>query len=109
MKTFFYSHLIEIESLIVEFDNLELSKEQKTHLADLIDSSLHHTVLDAVLSQLSPEDKRVFLIHLKEDDRDKIWKFLNEKIDKVEDKIKEAADDLKSEIKNDLKEAGRNK
>lgn len=105
MKTFFYSHLIEIESVIIEFENLNLSKEQKVHLSSLIDSSLHHTILDAVLSQLSSEDKRVFLNHLKEDDRDKIWKFLNEKIDKVEEKIKKAADDLKSEIQKDLKEA----
>lgn len=101
----FYSHLIEIESIIIELDKLDLSQEQKIHLTGLIDSSLHHTVLDAVLSELSSQDKRVFLNYLKEDDHGKIWKFLNEKVDKLEEKIKKTADDLKEELKKDLKEA----
>ena len=102
---YFFSHLIEIESIIIELDKLDLSKEQKIHLTSLIDSSLHHTVLDAVLSELSDQDKRVFLNHLQEDNHDKIWKFLNEKIDKVEDKIKAIADDLKVKLHKDLQKA----
>lgn len=106
-KPFFYSHLIEIESIVVELDKLDLSEEQKIHLTGLIDSSLHHTILDAVLSELSPENKRVFLNHLREDDHDQVWKFLNEKVDNIEGKIKKAAQDLKMELHNDLKEAKR--
>lgn len=105
MKQQFYTHLIEIESIIIELDKLDLSQEQKIHLTGLIDSSLHHTILDAVLSELSDSDKRVFLNNLKEDDHSKIWKFLNEKVDNIEEKIKKTADDLKSEIHQDLKEA----
>lgn len=104
---YFYSHLIEIESIILELDKLELSPEQKIHLTNLIDSSLHHTILDAILSELSQQDKRVFVNHLKEDDRGKIWQFLNEKVDNIEDKIKKVADDLKAELQRDLKEAKR--
>ncbi len=105
MKKQFYTYLIEIESVIAELDKLDLSQEQKIHLTGLIDSSLHHTVLDAVLSELSPEDKRVFLNYLQEDDHGKIWKFLNEKVNNIEEKIKKAAQDLKSELHHDLKEA----
>lgn len=101
----FYSHLIEIESIIVELDKLDLSNEQKHHLAGLIDSSLHHTVLDAVLSELSPQDKKVFINYLREDDHSKIWKFLNEKLENIEEKIKKAADGLKKELHKDLAEA----
>ncbi|MDP3948264.1 MAG: hypothetical protein Q8P87_00970 [bacterium] len=104
-KTFFYTHLIEIESIIVELDKLDLSQEQKIHLTDLIDSSLHHTILDAVLSELAPADKKVFLNHLREEDHSKIWKFLNEKVDNIEEKIKKVAYDLKTELHHDLKEA----
>ncbi len=104
-KTFFYTHLIEIESIIVELDKLDLSQEQKIHLTDLIDSSLHHTILDAVLSELAPADKRVFLNHLQDSDHGKIWKFLNEKVDNIEEKIKKVAYDLKTELQHDLKEA----
>ena len=106
MKNSFYSHLIEIESVIVELDKLDLSQEQKVHLTGLIDSSLHHTILDAVLSELTAGDKRVFLNHLQEDDHSKIWKFLEEKVDNIEDKIKKAAEGLKTELHKDLKEAG---
>ena len=104
---YFYSHLIEIESVTSELDKLDLSEEQKIHLASLIDSSLHHTILDAILSELSPSDKRVFLNHLQEDDHSKIWQFLNEKVNSIEDKIKKAADGLKNELHEDLKEAKR--
>lgn len=104
-KTFFYSDLIEIESIIIELDKLDLSNEQKAHLADLIDSSLHHVILDAVLTELSPQDKRVFFNHLKENDHSKIWTFLNGKIDHIEDKIKKVAEDLRLKMHKDLKEA----
>lgn len=101
----FYSHLIEIESITLELDKLDLSEDQKYYLASLVDSSLHHQVLDAVLSELSDSDKRVFLQHLNEDDHDKIWKFLNEKVDNIEEKIKNAAEDLKRQLHDDLKKA----
>jgi len=101
----FYSHLIEIESIIIELDKLDLSQEQKIHLTGLIDSSLHHTILDAVLSELSDSDKKIFLNHLKENDHSKIWKFLNDKVDGVEEKIKKTAADLKTELHEELKEA----
>lgn len=104
-RTFFYSYLIEIESIVVELDKLDLSPEQKVHLTSLIDSSLHHMILDAVLSELSPQDKKAFLQALKTDDHSKIWKFLNEKVDKMEEKIKKTASDLKNELHKDLDEA----
>lgn len=102
---YFYSHLIEIESIVLELDQLDLSKEQKVHLANLVDSSLHHTILDAVLSELTPEDKKVFLNYLKVGEHSQIWQFLNSKIEQVEEKIKKAAEDLKLELHKDLKEA----
>lgn len=101
----FYTHLIEIESITVELDKMDLTKEEKLHLAHLVDSTLHHTVLDAILSQLKDEDKRRFVNHLNEGSHDKIWQFLNERVDGVEDKIKKAAEDLKEQLHKDLKEA----
>jgi hypothetical protein len=101
----FYSHLIEIEEIIIELDKLDLSKDQKIHLAGLIDSSLHHTILDAVLSELSEQDKKVFMNYLQTGEHEKIWGLLNTRVDKIEDKIKKAADDLKQELHKDIKEA----
>lgn len=105
----FYTYLVEVESLIIELDSLGLTDEQKNHLAHLIDSSLHHTILDAILSQLPQEDKKVFMEYLSEGNHEKIRKFLDERIDGVEDKIKKAAQDLKLQLHKDLKEVKRNK
>lgn len=105
MSNFFYSHLIEIESIIIQLDKLDLSNEQKLHLTNLIDSSLHHTILDAVLSQLSTQDKKIFLNYLKEGKHDKIWQFLNEKANGIEEKIKKTAEQLKLKLQKDIKEA----
>lgn len=104
---YFYSHLIEIETIITELDKMDLSDEEKLHLASLIDSSLHHTILDAILSELSDQDKRVFMQHVSSGNDDKIWKFLQEKADGVEDKIKKAAFKLHNELHKDLKEASK--
>lgn len=104
MKSLFYSHLIEIETIISELDKMDLSNEEKLHLANLLDSSLHHTILDAILSQLQDQDKRVFMQHVTEGNNEKIWQFLNNKIEGVEDKIKKAAECLKAELHKDLKE-----
>lgn len=108
----FYSHLIEVDSIILELDQMDLSDEEKLHLTNLIDSSIHHSVLDAIFSELSTSDKRVFMQYLNEGDHDeqsssssKIWKFLQAKVDGVEEKIKKAAESLKIELHKDLKEA----
>jgi hypothetical protein len=105
----FYSHLVEIESINVELDQMDLSTEEKLHLAKLVDSSLHHTVLNAIFSELKDEDKRRLVNHINENDHDKIMKFLNERVDKLEEKIKKAADDLKIELHKDIKEAKKSK
>ena len=106
---YFYSHLIKIESIIIELDKMDLTDEQKSHLASYVDSSLHHAILDAILSELTDQDKRIFMQHLNQRDHDKIWRFLNEKMDGVEDKIKKAAEDLKVELHKDLRDAKKRK
>lgn len=100
-----YTHLVEIESIVVELDDMQLSKEEKLHLAHLIDSSLHHTILEAVLLELSDQDKKIFIEYLNENNHDKIRHFLNEKVERIEKKIKNTAEQLIKEFKKDLKEA----
>ncbi len=101
----FYTDLIDIQSIIVELDSLNLSPKEKHHLAALFDSSLHQTILDCVLSELNEKDKEVFIAHLRDGNHDDIWKLLNTKIDKIEDKIKQVAQNLKVEMHQDIKEA----
>jgi hypothetical protein len=105
MKKHFYSHLVETDSLVIMINDLDVSSDEKAHLIALVDSQLHHTVLDAVLSELSEEDKRLFLKHLLDEDHDTIWNHLNTKVDNIEERIKKAADDLKKALHEDIKEA----
>lgn len=102
MKKQFYTDIIEVNSLHVELDQLGMSDDEKKHIKELIDSSIYHTVLDAILSELSEEDKKIFLQHLLENDHSKIWEHVNSKATNIEDKIVKAAEDLKKELRNDI-------
>lgn len=104
MKKYFYTHIIDTSTLSLDLGNMNMSPEERLHLISLIDSNIHHAVLNLILSELSPEDKKTFLHHLASEDHDKVWKLLNEKIKDVEKKIKKTAEDLKQELHKDIKE-----
>lgn len=104
MKNHFYTHLIDTSTLSLELGDMEISREERLHLISIMESTLHHAILDAILSELSEEDKKAFLNHLAEDNNEKIWNFLNGKIDNIEEKVKKTADDLKKELHRDIKE-----
>ncbi len=106
-KKHFYSHIIETSSLSIALGDMDLSHEERVHLISLTESSLHHAILDAILSELSEEDKKEFLNHVSSDDQEKIWDFLKDKIKNIEEKIKKTADDLHKELREDIKEAHR--
>lgn len=102
----FYTKYIEINSLITELDSMDLSDEERMHLGDLIDSSLHTVILDEILSQLSDEDKEIFLQKLEsKKDHQEIMEFLNQKIDKVEERITKVSEELVKELHEDIKES----
>ncbi len=85
---------------------MDLPEKERHHLVSLADSILHHVILDEILSNLSEIDKKAFLYRFKENPEDeKIIEFLAERIDGIEDKIKQAADDLIKEMHKDLKGA----
>lgn len=103
----FYAHLVNMEEVLVELDTLELSTDEKHHLGQLLDSNLHHTVLDAILDELSDEDKEILLRLINSQKHDKIWEHLNGKVSDVEEKIKKAAKEITSQMHKDIKDAKR--
>lgn len=105
MKKQFYSHLVRIETIAMRLQYLDLSEEERAHLLGLIDSSLHHAILDAVLSELSEKDKKKFLEHMTSEDNEKLWKFLNDRVNNIEEKIKNTAESLTKKIHTDIDEA----
>lgn len=100
----FYSHLIDTTAIILELTDMDMSSKERLHLIALVESNLHHVIIDVILSHLKDGDKKEFLLHLSLDNHDEIWKLLNSKIEKVEEKIKKAAEDLKKELHEDIKD-----
>lgn len=105
---YFYSRYIVIEELIEELHSLELSVDERYHLASLIDSSLHHAILDEILSNLSKEEKKVFIAKMNKDpESEELLDFLNERIENIEEKIKSVSEQLIKQLHKDIKEAKR--
>jgi hypothetical protein len=102
MKKQFYSQLIETDSLTQALQVLDLKDDEHKHLEMLIESTIHHEIIDAILSELSEEDKKIFLKHLASDNHEKIWEHLMNKVDSIEEKIKKSAHDLKQELHKDI-------
>ena len=101
---YFYTQIIDTSTLSLELGDMDLTPKERIHLISLIDSNLHHEILDLILSELKPEDKKTFLTHLASEDHEKVWKFLKGKIKDVEGKIKKTAEDLKKELHKDIKD-----
>lgn len=102
----FYTKIIKIESVIEQLHNLDLSDEERIHLANLVDSSLHHIILNEVLTNLNDDDKRTFLKLLHQDpESEQLMEFLQEKIENIEEKIKKVSEELVLQMHKDIKEA----
>lgn len=109
MNKHFYSHLIRLDSVHIALNDLELTIEERDELTGIMDSSIHHIILDTILSELSAYDKKLFLTHLHSQKHDEIWQLLNEKTKNIETKIRNAVDDLKKELHADIYEAKKKK
>ena len=105
MKKYFYTDLVEMDTLIAELDILEISATEKRELEKLAHDNLHHAILDAILSELANRDKKIFLANLEYETHDKIWKHLIENVEKIEEKIKIIAHKTKEELRRDIQEA----
>lgn len=108
MKKHFYSHIITVESLFVELDSLKMTKEEKEELTQLAHANLHHTIMDTILSELTEDDKKLFLRHLVFNDHNTIWRFLKKRIGTAEEKIKNAGEALLGELHKDIKTLKKN-
>jgi hypothetical protein len=103
-KQYFYRHIVDTSSLSLDLGDMDLSSQERMHLISLIDSNIHHAVLDLILSELKPTDKKIFLSHLASENHDKVWKLLNDKVGNIEEKIKKTAEELKKELYKDIRE-----
>lgn len=105
----FYHAVVQTDSITVMLSEMDLSDQERIHLSHIMESSLHHAILDTILSELSASDKKLFLKELAHDDHDAVWKFLKDRIDKIEDRILKVSDDLKKELHDDVKKVKNDK
>ena len=103
-KKLFYEHLVTIDSLIVEMNRLELTEDEKSHLIEIAASSIHYSILDTALSNLSSENKKTFMMHVNSNNHDEAWSFLSANAKDIDKKIKQKAEQLKEEFKKDILE-----
>ncbi|RJP46739.1 MAG: hypothetical protein C4584_01245 [Armatimonadetes bacterium] len=104
--SYFYSHLIGIEIIIIALDELNLSDKHKEHLAALIDSTIHQAVLSIIFAKLDPKDRWIFIEKFQADMADKeLMNFLSDKIDNIETEITMVVEELKMDLLEDIKEA----
>ncbi|MCL5435378.1 MAG: hypothetical protein M1405_03245 [Patescibacteria group bacterium] len=105
----FYSHLIETTDITVELAEMELTPDERIHLISLIEANIHSTVVNTVLSNLTEEDKKIFLKNLVSNDHQIIWTHLKNKTKKIEEKIIKSVGVLKQEFYKDIKEIRKDK
>jgi hypothetical protein len=101
----FYSHLIETTHLTLEIGELEIEKEERVELLSLADANIHTHVVHTVLSELEPQDKKIFLQNIISNDHKKTWQHLLLKIDNVEEKIQKTIGKVINEFIEDVRKA----
>jgi len=102
MKKRFYHHLITIDSIHVALDDLSLTAEEHQELIDIACSSIHHLVIDTILSDLSEEDKKIFLQHMNNEKYNELWRHVKNNIDNVEDKIQKVVEGFLADLHDDI-------
>ena len=99
----FYSHIIETDSIVLELETLDISKNEKSHLIEIMESSIHLSVMDSILSELPKEHRKAFLFHVNEKQHEQVWKIINGTIKDAQNMILKSAGMVKKEFLADIK------
>lgn len=99
----FYSHLVDMDSMKTELDVLTIEEGKKQELVELAHVHVHQIVMDAILSKLNDTDKTRLMELMAEGRDEDIWKHLNKKTVKIERTITDAAEQIKDEMRKDIK------
>lgn len=104
--SYFYSHLVKMEPLLIKLETLDLSPDQRSHLTSLIDGVIHTHILEFVFTSLDYEDKQIFVQMLTDQvPKDEIFIFLNQRIDNAQNQLYHTIEQLIAEFTQDIKES----
>ena len=108
MSKVFYDHLIFIEEITSELDSAD--PEEREELVDLIDQTLHHHVLDLILTHLPQEQHQDFVTRLHTAPHDvTIIDYLKIHIPDIESKITTHAAKIKKHLLSDIRKSKKRK
>lgn len=101
----FYDHLVVRGEISKTLRKYNLSVEEHIEIVRLADETIHHEVLDVILTSIPAEKHKEFLakMHASPDDR----KLLDEFSDEVHMKIKERGQKIKQQILSEIKRSQR--
>lgn len=99
----FYTHLIQVNDIVLDLGDLDMTQEERVHLLALLDANIHSTVVHTVLSELPNDEKKAFLENIIVNDHEKTWNHLRLNSVGLEDKIRIAVEKLVKEMKQDIK------
>lgn len=100
MTKIFYDHLVLREEVTIELDKYAVRAEEKEELIQLVDETLHHQILNTILTHLPKEKHREFLEKFHQAPHDKS---LLEYIKNFEEEIIKTAEKIKSELLLEIK------
>lgn len=100
MSKIFYDHLIIIEEITAVLDKHNLSHKERTEILKLIDETLHHDILDIILTHLPKNHHETFLTKFHHAPHDiKLISFLKEATNlDIEKEILNQANKTKKEL-----------
>ena len=98
----FYSHIIDLNDLVVLLDPLELQPEEKEELLIIAHATVHHVIVDTVLIYLPEEEHTRFLDNLGRDAPTKTWRHLKEHVEGLDEKVKSAYNEARDLLLGDL-------
>ena len=106
MSKLFFDHLVVLEEVDSEIKKIAETKEEREELWGLIDESVHHRVLDAILDKLPHSHHEEFLEKFHKSPHDEtLMDYLKEKIgENIEEILKAEIGDLAFGILSDLRE-----
>ena len=110
MKTkHFYSHLIQVNDIILDLGDLEMTSEERVHLLALLEANIHTTVVNTVLNELPESEKKIFLQNILIDNHNKTLEHLWKNSADIEQKIKDSVENLLKEMKKDISSVKKSK
>ncbi len=102
-KTFF-SHLLDTDQLIMMVERLLEIEKEKMEILDMIDSTIHHRIMDRILYELDDKHHELFMTEFSRDPgNEDLLSFLKKQIPDIEDRIQSESKDAQDSLFEDIR------